>query len=177
MTIADIQLARGAALSMRRKVPRHIPTDDLVSCAYVALMQSAPAWDGRRFGLTKRAFLWRRVRQRMIDQLRAEDEVHRGSQPQFTLFIDKRSVEAEQETQTLHAEIRRAVGGLPHRLCRIIEMRYYGEMEQSEIGRDIGVGANRISQLEKTAILKLRERIGALSVTMGTTGKQGELYT
>ena len=156
MTIADIQLAHGAALSMRGKVPFRIPTEDLVSCAYVALLQAIPAWDSARFD--RRGFLLLRIKQRVIDQLRAEDSVQRGVQPQFTLFIEKRRVEPDQETQTLHAEIRRAVGGLPHRLCRIIEMRYYGEMEQSEIGRDIGVGADRISQLEKTAILKLRER-------------------
>jgi RNA polymerase sigma-B factor len=49
------------------------------------------------------------------------------------------------------------ISGLPRRLRRIIEMRYLGQMLQSEIAAEMGVSQVQISRLLTRALARLRE--------------------
>jgi RNA polymerase sigma factor (sigma-70 family) len=160
ITAEDIALARGAGRSIRKSIPFRVTDDDLASCAYVALLKAIPTWDPARFD--RRGFLWRRIRQRVIDELRGEDEVQRAgsAQPQFVSDEGRgRCTDANQETEVLHAEIRSAVDSLPPRLAKVIRMRYYDEQTQEEVGRAFNVTPGQISHLEKSALAELRGKL------------------
>lgn len=170
---ADIDLARRAGLSLVKKTPRRVEPEDLIACAYLVLLKVLPQWDPARSD-NRSHFLWDRIRHRVIDQLRNEREMRRGGQAEpLSLgsrapaderddFDDRPLAQpANQDKQVLHAEIRAAVDGLPPRLGQLIHLRYYGEQTQEEVGAAWKVTPGRISQLEKSALEKLRERLAA----------------
>jgi RNA polymerase sigma factor (sigma-70 family) len=172
---ADLDLARRAGLSLLKKTPSRVHADDLVACAYLVLLKVLPTWDARRSG-DRRHFLWDRVRYRVIDELRDENEMHRGAaiEPQ-TVSLDGRApaddredvddrplaVPADQERQALHAEIRAAVDTLKPRLAQVIRERFYRDRSHLDIGREMNVNESRVSQLQKEAIATLRSKLAA----------------
>jgi RNA polymerase sigma factor for flagellar operon FliA len=68
--------------------------------------------------------------------------------------------EAEQYTKVERSELRaclaRAIGELPERDRQILALYYEEELTLAEIGRVIGVGESRVSQLRSQAIARLR---------------------
>ncbi len=60
------------------------------------------------------------------------------------------------ERQELRAELARALGELPERERHILALYYEQELTLAEIGRVIGVGESRVSQLRTQAIARLR---------------------
>ncbi len=172
---ADIDLARRAGLSLVKKTPRRVEPEDLIACAYLVLLKVLPQWDPARSD-NRSHFLWDRIRHRVIDQLRDEREMRRAGQlePRLRSLNSRAPADeredpddrplaqpADQEKQVLHAEIRSAVDSLPPRLGQLIHLRYYGEQTQEEVGAAWKVTPGRISQIEKSALEKLRERLAA----------------
>jgi RNA polymerase sigma factor for flagellar operon FliA len=60
------------------------------------------------------------------------------------------------ERRELRAELARALGLLPERERQILALYYEQELTLAEIGRVIGVGESRVSQLRTQAIARLR---------------------
>jgi RNA polymerase sigma factor for flagellar operon FliA len=60
------------------------------------------------------------------------------------------------ERQELKTRLVRALGELPERERQILALYYEQELTLAEIGRVIGVGESRVSQLRTQAILRLR---------------------
>jgi RNA polymerase sigma factor for flagellar operon FliA len=60
------------------------------------------------------------------------------------------------ERQELRAELARALGQIPERERHILALYYEQELTLAEIGRVIGVGESRVSQLRTQAISRLR---------------------
>ena len=55
-------------------------------------------------------------------------------------------------------------GDLPVRQQRLLMMRFYGNMSQTEIGERLGISQMHVSRLQARALAFLRERLN------GTTG-------
>ena len=60
------------------------------------------------------------------------------------------------ERQELRAQLARALGQIPERERQILALYYEKELTLAEIGRVIGVGESRVSQLRTQAIARLR---------------------
>lgn len=54
----------------------------------------------------------------------------------------------------------RHISRLPTQMSVIVELMYYGEYEQQEVGEILGVSASRISQIHKAAMKRLRTMVG-----------------
>jgi RNA polymerase sigma factor for flagellar operon FliA len=63
---------------------------------------------------------------------------------------------AQLERRELRTELARALGALPDRERQILALYYEQELTLAEIGRVIGVGESRVSQLRTQAISRLR---------------------
>jgi RNA polymerase sigma factor for flagellar operon FliA len=63
---------------------------------------------------------------------------------------------AQLERRELRAELARALAALPERERQILALSYGEELTLAEIGRVIGVGESRVSQLRTQAIVRLR---------------------
>ena len=69
------------------------------------------------------------------------------------------SKENEEDT-VLKIELKRAIENLPERDKKIIMLRYYREMTQSQVAKIMNIGQVQVSRLEKKIIEHLREEIG-----------------
>ncbi|MBQ3109955.1 MAG: sigma-70 family RNA polymerase sigma factor [Clostridia bacterium] len=69
------------------------------------------------------------------------------------------SKENEEDT-VLKIELKRAIESLPERDKKIIMLRYYREMTQSQVAKIMNIGQVQVSRLEKKIIEHLRKEIG-----------------
>jgi RNA polymerase sigma factor for flagellar operon FliA len=72
-----LPLAERIAVGVSRKVPRHVDRDDLVSAAYLGLVQASRTYDPDK-GVPFETFAARRVMGAVFDQLRSYDMVSRA---------------------------------------------------------------------------------------------------
>lgn len=70
--------------------------------------------------------------------------------------IDDQGPYRQLERRELRARLASALKQLPERECMILAMSYEQEMTLAEIGRVIGVGESRVSQLRTQAVARLR---------------------
>lgn len=61
-----------------------------------------------------------------------------------------------------HMEVRRALGNLPDRERRIIELHYYGEMTLTDTGREMGLSKSWTSRLHARAVRLMAEELAHL---------------
>ena len=85
------------------------------------------------------------------------------------LFADTTALDPSEEAhdQLRRASVRRAVGTLPERERRVLELRFGldGEPQSLEaIGRELGLTRERIRQLETKALRKLQDQLAELSL-------------
>ena len=73
------------------------------------------------------------------------------------------------ERSELRAELARALGQLPERERQILALYYEQELTLAEIGRVIGVGESRVSQLRTQAIARLRSLMQQWLTARGET--------
>ena len=81
---------------------------------------------------------------------------HDGSRTRLGDLIP--SKENEDET-VLKIELRRAIEELPERDKKIIMLRYYREMTQSQVAKVMNIGQVQVSRLERKIIERIREKI------------------
>lgn len=60
-----------------------------------------------------------------------------------------------------HEAVRRLLATLPERERRIVELRFFGELSQSEIAEQVGVSQMHVSRLLRAALERLREHVAA----------------
>jgi len=70
--------------------------------------------------------------------------------------VDEHGPYGQLERRELRARLAEAIGRLPERERQILAMSYEQEMTLAEIGRVIGVGESRVSQLRTQAVARLR---------------------
>lgn len=65
------------------------------------------------------------------------------------------------DAQYLHAQLHQAIGQLPERLSKVIEMRFLSEKKVTlqEIAKQLGVSIERVRQLEKQALAVLKKHM------------------
>ena len=104
----------------------------------------------------------------MLDELRSADlaairhidgESGSGSAA-LEIAIDAEGQYARVERGELRACLARAIAGLPERERHILALYYDEELTLAEIGRVVGVGESRVSQLRSQAIARLRGTLG-----------------
>jgi|ERR1700730_254499 len=68
--------------------------------------------------------------------------------------------------QTLRKEmmvlLAKAIGDLPHRERDVLSLYHFKELKMKEVGRLLGIGASRVSQIHASALLQLRKRFSEL---------------
>ena len=137
-----LPLAERIAVGVSRKVPRHVDRDDLVSAAYLGLVQASQAYDPAR-GVPFEAFASRRVAGAIYDQLRADDmvsrkdrraarEVHAFEQAYIARHVRRPDVE----------EIADALGMSP---TRVRSARQAAEAALVEYDQEDGLAADQVS--------------------------------
>lgn len=102
----------------------------------------------------------------MLDELRWADlavtEAARNRMPEdlLSVALDAESApDACLERRELRACLVHALGELPERERQILALSYQEELTLAEIGKVIGVGESRVSQLRAQAICRLRSRL------------------
>jgi RNA polymerase sigma factor for flagellar operon FliA len=108
---------------------------------------------------------------RMLDQLRSADlaTIRRGRQDEsganlleVAIGPDEDGPHARLERRELVQLLARALGDVPERERHILSLYYEHELTLAEIGKVIGVGESRVSQLRTQAIARLRSRMTEL---------------
>jgi RNA polymerase sigma factor FliA len=108
---------------------------------------------------------------RMLDQLRSADlaTIRRGRTDEgganlleIAIGPDEDGPHARLERRELVQLLARALGDVPERERHILSLYYEHELTLAEIGKVIGVGESRVSQLRTQAIARLRSRMTEL---------------
>jgi len=108
---------------------------------------------------------------RMLDQLRSADlaTIRRGRADdggpnllEVAIGPDEDGPHARLERRELVQLLARALGDVPDRERHILSLYYEHELTLAEIGKVIGVGESRVSQLRTQAIARLRSRMTEL---------------
>ncbi|MBQ8539955.1 MAG: sigma-70 family RNA polymerase sigma factor [Clostridia bacterium] len=81
---------------------------------------------------------------------------HDGSRTRLGDMIPSKDNE---DDTVLKIELRRAIEELPERDKKIIMLRYYREMTQSQVAKIMNIGQVQVSRLEKKIIERIREKI------------------
>jgi RNA polymerase primary sigma factor len=84
------------------------------------------------------------------------------------LYANERSVDPAEEAEDSlrHESVRRALGELPERQRRILELRFGFEGEPrslESIGKELGITRERVRQLEAEAMVRLEDELGELA--------------
>lgn len=82
--------------------------------------------------------------------------------------VDEHGPYGQLERRELRARLAEAIGRLPERERQILAMSYEQEMTLAEIGRVIGVGESRVSQLRTQAVARLRSMLREWLEPLGT---------
>lgn len=61
--------------------------------------------------------------------------------------------------------LRVAASFLPDRYCKVIKMYYWDELTMHEIGEKLHINESRVSQIHKSALLKIRDRLAEKGLT------------
>ena len=108
---------------------------------------------------------WKQLREHGVDV----DKAVRASQfanqdePELAYWLNERTAPGPDTIVLAHdTETRMAkyIAALPSQMSIVIELMYYGEYSQVEVGEILGVGGSRISQIHSGAIKRLRTMIG-----------------
>ncbi len=97
--------------------------------------------------------------------LAAEQPGHSLSEALFSrdgslIRLEERLAAPEPEHALELLAIRSAMGGLPERLQRLVQLRFFEDRTQAETATLLGVSQVQVSRLEKKCLLLLRELLG-----------------
>jgi RNA polymerase sigma factor (sigma-70 family) len=157
-------VVREAVRGVARLVGRHWEREELEGWGYLILMRAVEEYDAERDrGMRMRTFLYVRIRQRLMDQIRVgKGQYYRKSiitpPPVFVPIAGDRlpAKNRRPEEVRLLAELDRAVEALPVRWRLVITMLRDG-WTQAECSRRLGVNESRVSQIRKRAVEELRK--------------------
>lgn len=168
--IVYAQLRRLASASMGRERPGHmLQPSALVNEAFVRLMSGAPVdWKDRAHFF---AFAARLMRQILVDFARAQTSAKRGNRvPHIDLTVANEVAVAAGHTDVLDIDIAlEELAKLEPRHAKVVELRYFGGLENAEIAEAIGVSVDTVMRdwrIARTWLyyrLRVRDESGAES--------------
>ena len=85
------------------------------------------------------------------------DELYSDHDPWFA--DSSESADATIEKDQMRALLASSIANLPEREATILQLFFVEELNLEEIGQILGVGAARICQIKKSALLKLRQQM------------------
>ena len=88
------------------------------------------------------------------------DNLYSDHDPWFA--NDAESADVTIEKDQMRALLRNSIAELPEREAMILQLFFVEELNLEEIGQILGVGAARICQIKKSALLKLRQQMEAV---------------
>lgn len=155
-------------LAVRFAKARGLDYDEMISVANVAVAEASQRWDGNR---PLKHFVYRRIMGALADHLRAEThfdrknkvprvrldttlddnpELSEGLTPVWRVFPDLETyMEAQVEM--------RCLDWLTARERFVVRMLHFEGRTNAEVGRVLGVGESRVSQIHAEALRRLRE--------------------
>ena len=182
-TAEDLAIARSVAGSMRKFIPRQVPIEDIRSCAYLALVRVLPGRDASKG--PRKKYLAAHIRYGIIDQLRAEGDMHRvgrfvpdvrsldekferycgkykpGFDPPDAAVEHFIAVDSEQEQNVMAGDVRKALARLPRRQVEVIRERFYLDNTLADSARNMQVHTSHVSHLQQDALAALRRQLAA----------------
>jgi RNA polymerase sigma factor (TIGR02999 family) len=139
------ELHRIASSHLRRERPDHMlgPTA-LVSEAFLRLMGGAPSnWNDRVHFF---AVASRHLRQILVDHARRRTADKRGGRERVVTFDENRVAgDRPEELVALHDALA-AFAQVDERKARVVEMHYFGGMNQQEVATALGVNVKTIER-------------------------------
>jgi RNA polymerase sigma factor (TIGR02999 family) len=145
MPVVYDELRRLARRYMRRQNPGHtLQTTALVNEAYLRLIDSSRVrWQDRRHFFAISAQLMRRV---LVDFARAKNSLKRGGeQIQITLDEKIESPSGEKATDLVALdEALQKLAKLSARQSQIVELRYFGGLNEEEIAATLGISTRTV---------------------------------
>lgn len=174
--------ARNVALRARRKVPRAVCTDDLVSAAVVGLIEASDRFDEAR-GVPFAAWAQRRMQGAVLDLLRSEDTLSRNDRrrcreagnaaaapvaaPVLVHFDELEEQVASDGSDAFDAcaaaedaqQLRAALSRLKERDRLVLSLYYEQELTLREIGVVLGVTESRVCQILRALHAALRAEL------------------
>jgi RNA polymerase sigma factor (TIGR02999 family) len=139
------ELHRLAASYVRRERPEHtLGSTALLSEAFVRLLGGEPTtWSDRVHFFAVAA---RHMRQILVDHARRRSAAKRGG-PERPVTLDESRVAADRpdELVALHDALT-ALEKVDERKARVVELYYFGGMEQQEIAAALGVHVNTVAR-------------------------------
>lgn len=167
-TDSERELARRIAYKVLRRLPKHVPAEDVHQAALIGLWK---ALQGNREGFTdeqSRAYLYRRIYGSIMDQLRRLDWFSRDAHakerpPQMCHAAVNESITPDrahtpEELLSNKQLVSRAVGRLSARHQTVAISTTIGH-KQRDLAHTMGVSEGRISQLYGEAISEMRRTL------------------
>jgi len=90
----------------------------------------------------------------------AGENVDEANLPAVMVPPEPERPDLQYERGEIQARVRGAIGTLPPRERRVIQLYYYGDVTMKDIGSELGVNESRVSQLHARALRRLRDAIG-----------------
>lgn len=177
----DLSLVRQIAISLSRRLPRHIELAELIALGNLGLVEARRRYDLRR-GVPFGAFAAMRIRGAILDGLRREDLASREERARIRRDENAAPAPTEvaldddllmRETEPVDerlcrarsaARLRGALATLPERERTVIERHFFAEEPLRSIGESLGVSESRVCQIVGAVVSRLRASIGAEAV-------------
>lgn len=174
LIVAHMPVARHLATKYLRKLPKHMEADDVISAAYIGLVQAAHAFDPAR-GFKFTTFAKRRIIGAIIDDLRhdAGRKQYRGKGIQIVQWPDPIAdgiVSYDRPDPGLGpdhgcyvadnlAAVDRALLNIEHRRAHFFRERVFGFRSMVDIAKELGCGESRGAQLYRNAANHVRREL------------------
>lgn len=162
---SQMALVDAVARQIVRRLPPCFELADLRGAGYLGLIDAARKFQPSR-GVPFRAYARQRIRGAILDSFRRRRYLDQTSDP--IERVDACTTNAGLDEAVDQCQMSKlvciAVAELPAREARVIR-RYYGKQDTlGKIGRELGVGASRASQIHREALGHLRATLGVLGV-------------
>jgi RNA polymerase sigma factor (sigma-70 family) len=144
-----IPLAKKLAFDYKKKLPRRFDVDELISAAYLGLVEAADRYDPS-FGFAFTTFAYPRIEGAIKDHLR-----------QFKTMssLEDFELEADAEIQGDFSESLQIVAkGLGEQAKDMLRCYYEDQVSMKEIGERYGLTEGRVSQLFNNYRTQIRDR-------------------
>jgi len=163
-TAEERALARRIALKIKRRVPAHVPEEDLLQAALIGLWDALRKMPRDITEAHRIAYLKLRIAGRVIDELRALDWFTRSARKTHNLQMHHAEPSKERIPDRAHTpeelfladtEVARAMGALDARRRGVVEAIVVGHRQRA-IGERMGISEPRVNQLYHSALADMR---------------------
>lgn len=145
------QLRRLARHYIAGERPGHaLQATDLVNEAYLKLVDAARVnWQSRAHFFGVSAQLMRRI---LVDMARSRRQLKRGGGAHQTAFDEALMVTSEPDTDLVAVDdALESLARMDPRKARVVELRFFGGLEEKEIGEVLGVSVDTVQRDWKAA--------------------------